>query len=551
MSTPASAFPTHTHCPYCGGLIRVEAVKCRHCQRLIDAPSRLGVHFAADFWGPLLVVFGGIALLAVLLHLGGPASSPEPFASATVPLPITQAGKKPVIGEPSEVPPMDGLPGGPTAPGAAPPGGSSGPAAGGPLGDPGLVGDPEVPPPLQWKPRYRSVSGEPKAGFGAPTPPTTGSSGPVAGAGQEPPAAEPDAPARPRELRSPLFGYGLRLSNERHWSLVFSGTSRDALLRQDSTARLQLWVDLQPDRPKADGATCLRDYLARLERRLRRTGLKVKGQATGTRGGRHGLTLHTAERDAIGSGPRRHAGRYLVAFAADGNLCYGFEGFAGQPASRVARAEVREAFTSFDVDGTARSHAATTANRRQILAAVSKPSPAVLLDVGTSLASLFPGDASGWRMLGEAFMAGNRPAQAVRALERARAGREEGQGDEAKMSRFTLDTLIADGHARLKRWELAEKALDAARVYFADHPFLAYAEACLAAQQGGIDRALNKLESAFGAWPAKAAPPRLPHGLATQVALARRDSRLAALQKEPSFEILLRRFEARARKAGE
>ncbi len=542
--------PTHATCPSCGGVVRIEAVKCRHCRHMIDGPPRRGAIIGADFWVPLAVVAGALVMLGFVLRPHD-EKPPEAFQKPTVPLAIADPTRAPKPAVPEA-----GAPGA-LDPGATPSSSAADPlAAGGPAGAAPGGGDPLAP--IPWQPRHprpSAANAQPGALGGGPETNVPGASTtpgqPGEASAQRPPEPDEDSgkPARPRELRSPLFGYGMRLRNENGWRLLFSGTSRDALLRTDETARLQLWVDVNASGAKADGAACLAAHLKKLERRLRRNGTTIRGTEPRARPGRFGLTVNSAIRDASGKGPRRHAGRYFVAFVADQNLCHGFEGFAGAAASRKTRREVEEAFASFDVDGTTRTRATTEENHRQIQEAALGGNPAVLLDAGTSLAALWPEEAAGWRILGEAFMSGNRPAEALRAIARARKGRDPAQGDELKMNRFSLEMLAADGYARQKKWTEAERVLDAGRALIPDHPYAAYAEACFWAQRGKVDRAMDKLEAALRAWPAKATPPRFPHGLRVQVALASRDSRLANLRKDPTFEILLRRFDARARKA--
>ena len=146
---------------------------------------------------------------------------------------------------------------------------------------------------------------------------------------------------------------------------------------------------------------------------------------------------------------------------------------------------------------------------------------------------------------------GERPKEALASFETALHGAasEGGGAEEARLRRFGLYTLMADAHARLKQWSKAEADLSEAGKIVPDHPGLAYAKACIQAMHGALEKAMDSLEGSFRSWPARAAPPRIPHGLAKQVAIARVDARLKSLRREPRFEILLRRFEARARKA--
>jgi tetratricopeptide (TPR) repeat protein len=329
-----------------------------------------------------------------------------------------------------------------------------------------------------------------------------------------------------------------------------AGISRHTLVRRDGTARIEVWVDLYTQ--AMSGETCLRRHLSWLQRRFARASLKVRSAPVHIRSTSGGLRVHHTEREALGPGPRRHAGRYLLAFAADGRLCHGFQAFAAVPASRAARREVRRAFQTFDVDpavrGKARTEEVRLRVRRLALGAEKSGNPILLLDASTALAGLWPEDALGWQLLGTALLAVDRPADALHSFDLARRGRIEGGPEEGRLRRFGLWTLTADAYARMRKWPEADGALDEARKILPDHPGLAYAQGCLHALRGRVERAIDSLEASFRSWPTRPAPPRIPHGLGVQVALARRDARLASLRREPRFEVLLRRFEARARK---
>jgi tetratricopeptide (TPR) repeat protein len=322
------------------------------------------------------------------------------------------------------------------------------------------------------------------------------------------------------------------------------------LLRRDETATVQIWTEVFAE--EISTSACLREHVSRLRKGLARAGLRVRASPERTRTAR-GSTIRLTEIEAVGSGPRRQAGQYRVAVTADGRICYHIEGFAAVPASRQARREVKAAVSSFEVDRGTRRSSATPQTRAQILRAALPAEQArnhlVLLDLATALTALWPEEGQGWQLLGVANLLGNRSREALRAFDLALRSTSTGSGEEERLRRFALFTLVADANARLRQWPPAKNALEEARKIVPDHPGLFYAEACFQALRGEVDKAIDSLESAFRAWPARAAPPRIPVGLGSQVALARRDDRLRALRQEPRFEILLRRFEARARKA--
>lgn len=383
---------------------------------------------------------------------------------------------------------------------------------------------------------------------------------PARDGGAPPPPAAPATPrlAEPppgpaRELKSDLFGYSIRLPNQRAWQMASAGASRHTVIRRDHTTRLRIWVDLRPESRRASARHCLREYLGNLHRHFARARLGVRARSIRRRRGAHGVTLLTTERLAQGSGPRRYAGHYLIAFAAVGQLCYGFEGVATRPASRQGRREVEAAYRSFDVDPTVLRKAGSKdvrANLTRIASAArARRNTAILMDTATALAAIWPRDALGWHLLGFGYLLRDRPSLALAALRKARQGDPPADPEAARLHRFGIWTLMADAYARESRWVDAYAAIEQARRILPDHPGLAYAEACVNAMRGRKEKAMDLIEESFRAWPPRAVPPRISHGLLVQVALARRDIRLRSLRGEPRFEVLMRRFEARARKA--
>jgi tetratricopeptide (TPR) repeat protein len=241
-----------------------------------------------------------------------------------------------------------------------------------------------------------------------------------------------------------------------------------------------------------------------------------------------------------------------LAFAADGPVCHGFEGFTSVPASPAARREVRAASRTFDVDPAVRRKAANPELRERLAqaAAVAQRTlgAGALVDTATALASLWPAEADGWQLLAIGKFLGGSADEALVLLDKALSF-PGGAGDDDRMRRLALWTLSAEAHGRRKQWPSALGALEEARKILPDHPGLAYAEGCVQALQGKTEKAIDFLEASLRSWPARAAPPRIPHGLSEKVAFARRDPCFRALRQEPRFEVLLRRFEARARKA--
>jgi tetratricopeptide (TPR) repeat protein len=487
---------------------------------LEEKAPELAKRFSTEFWVPVGIVLGGIVLVTVIVTSRRAPEPPRklPVASAEE---VADAGAP----QPTRGPPSD------EARDVPPPR--------------------EEPTPKPAHPRPRRARAPraplPPGPRDAPLPPPAPAEPPSP---RETTAPEP-APGKPRELKSDLFGYGLRLPNESAWRMGFAGLSRHVLVRRDLTARLHTWAEVFTSPASAEA--CLRRHLGRLRRRFSRGALRVRSAPVRQRRGQGGLVLWTSEREAQGTGPRRDAGKYLVAFAADGPVCYGYEGFAGVPASRAARREVRTAFETFDVDPAVRKNAPTSEVRGHLerVAAPAEQSGngALLLDIGTAWAALWPGEARGWHLLGVAHLLAERPHEALGALQSALRASAGSSTEEDRLRRFGLWTLVADASARLKGWPKATDALEEARKLLPDHPGLAYTRGCVQAMRGEIDKAIDSLEASFRSWPAAAAPPRIPHGLGAQVAIARRDARLKNLRKEPRFEILLRRFEARARKA--
>jgi tetratricopeptide (TPR) repeat protein len=473
-----------------------------------------------DFWVPVLAVLAGLGVLSYLLVARRSAPfAPRPSATATAPLPDA-GGEAHATPGPPEPPARSDRP----APTAA------------------QATAPEVPRPAPREPRTASPSP-----LALPAPPGPGF---TRAAPPEAPAAVPPEPTPGRELKSDLLGYGFRLPNETAWEMGGAGLSRHAIVRRDGTAQIRVWTQVFPGPQSPQG--CLSRHLSALRRRLERSGLKTQASPPTAGTGRAGLSLLRAEVSAAGLGPRREAGRYLLAFAADGLLCHGFEGFLSVPAPSAARREVQAASQTFDVDPAVREKAVSVELRERVARAAAvaqrSSSAGALVDAATALAALWPAEADGWQLLAIGQFLGGSVDEALALVDKALSFAGDG-GDEDRMRRLALWTLSAQAHGRRKEWPSARAALEEARKVFPDHPALAYAEGCFQALQGKTEKAIDLLEASLRSWPARAAPPRIPHGLAEQVAFARRDPCLRALREEPRFEVLLRRFEARARKA--